>query len=167
MTEASLPNRDRGVIHNSTDGTRTTTGTTPEDLETVTIPAGALGPTGAIKITGVFKASGTNAAKSAYIDVRDDGGGSAQQLHTVNWGAADEDSVEIEIVFSNEGSETSQHADGRVITDLAVAAKSTPPSLTRDTTAPIEIVFVGDVTSGSDTMTLELSRIEYLGEAPS
>ncbi len=165
-TDTPIPDRPLGLIHNSTV-TRATSGTTPEDLQTVTIPARRIGPNGAIRITATVKPSGTNAAKTAYIDVREEGGGGAQQLLSVSWGAGDEDRAELVVVLSNEDSEQSQHADGHVLTDLSVGVKSTPPSLTRDTTAPIEIVFVGDVTNASDTMTLELSRIEYLGEAPS
>lgn len=149
-----------GVLHSSVVQ-RTTTGTVGEDLETVTIRGGLMGATGALRITGVFKPSGTNATKSASIDIDD---GARQQLLAVSWGAGDEERAEFVLTLSNNQSETSQRADSSVVTNSAsINAKGTPLVTSRDTSADFDLIFWADVTDAGDDVTLELSRIEYLG----
>lgn len=147
----------RQVFHADTSA-RDSTSTSPTDMETVTIPAGMIGLSGALRLSATFKPTGTNAAKSAWMTF------GAQTMNSVSWGSGDEDRVELEVVLTNANDESSQYVSSRVFTDsTSITTKPAGATLSIDTTADVDVTFVGDLTSGSDSIRLEESRIVHLG----
>jgi hypothetical protein len=150
--------RAPGIFHADTSS-RATSSMTPVTLQSVILPGGYMGRNGSIRITAVYKPTGT--ANNKVLEVQFDD----QRVARASLAASSEDFCTIIVTIANTGSELSQHKEVLIITDAAISTHDLPGIMARDTTAPIEVEFIADVDTGTDSIALMVSRIEYLGQA--
>jgi hypothetical protein len=84
-----------------------------------------------------------------------------QRVVRVTMGAV-EDRVTIHVFVTNT-SATTQHYHSTVTTDAAVSTHDIPGILAVNTTAAVEVEFIGDVDNLADALALEVSRIAHIG----
>ncbi|MEX2471329.1 MAG: hypothetical protein WEA34_04070 [Gemmatimonadota bacterium] len=134
---------------------RPSSSTSLTTVETITVPANALGANGALRLTLTFQSIGGSSSKEFYILWN----GSAVVSHVApssHIGAS-----RMEMLLTNDGGASSQEIAGRYENETPTInlTRSTPSA---DTTSDVDIE-VKVRAGGTDGITLNLSVAEFIG----
>jgi hypothetical protein len=120
-------------------------------LATVTIPANAMGANGRVEIRARWAFSGTASGKTVTINF-----GGSQLVSQAPASTITSDYVNAEV--SNRNATNSQHRASMGFFSSA-AGGFTNGTLSIDTTAAVDITFVGTLVNAADTVTLESYQV--------
>lgn len=146
-----------GPLHMATTDRGTGASGSEVTLETISIPAGALGTQGGIRLTAHFNTTGATGAKLIRVYLAGtlvlSYSFSASGFTGRSW---------LEALIANTGSATAQRSHGTMLLEATGSTQIDTDTSAVDTSAAVDLTIVAQTQVSSDEITLELSLAELI-----